>query len=233
MGMSFYGCTTVQETQEFSPEIAQIEKLAFQNESLREKIKQLEKTVADKDALIKSLYIRERDQSQVLQATSNEVVRTQARLNRLATKPASASQIAEAEVLMARIKPQLTHPSDQRLLEQAKRLVDTAISYYKQDDYAAAMNYASQTIEFVNMLTDQNRTRSKHSLVAFNVPVNIKVIIDANLRRKSGIDGEIIGVLQEGTILKALAYQRNWLRVQTDDENQGWISNKLIEAFVN
>lgn len=233
VGIYISGCTTVQEPPEPSPEIEQVKKLLIQNKNLQEKIKQLEEKLVEKDALIKSLNIREQDQTQALQATSNEVVKTQAKLHRLATKSGSASQIAEAEVGMARIKRLLTLPADQRLMKQAQRLLDAAVSFYTQDDYAAAMNYASQTSEFVDMLDNQDRKHSDRSLVAFNVPIKMKITTDANLRREPGINGKIIGVLQKGSIVQAIAYRGNWLRVQTNNENQGWVSNKLIETIVD
>ncbi|WP_170841711.1 SH3 domain-containing protein [Nitrosomonas aestuarii] len=205
-----------------------------QIDSMRIIIEQLAQKLAEKEALIKQISAREQDQTQIIQASSKEIAHTQVRLRRLATKPSSASLIAEAEVAMAYIKQQSTLiPSDTDLYEQAKRLLDMAVFYYRRDNYANATYYASQALEFMNMIADQDRALPNRVTIRFNTPIMLLAIADANLRRAPGRHALIIDVLEKGTVLTANAYQGNWLMVQTDDDREGWIFNTLVETMLD
>ncbi len=237
-GIILSGCMTMKKPPESVAEqyIEQIPVSVHQQQidSMRIIIEQLAQQLAEKETLIKQISAREQDQAQVIQASSREIAHTQVKLHRLATKPSSASLIAEAEVAMAYIKQQSTPPlSDKGLYEQAKRLLDMSVFYYRRDDYANATYYASQALEFINMIADQDRDLPNRVTIRFNTPIMLLAIADANLRREPGRHTMIIDVLKKGTVLTANAYQGNWLMVQTDDNRQGWIFNALVETMVD
>jgi hypothetical protein len=203
---------------------------------LREKIVRLQELIKEKDTLIHKQHEHQRKQAREQQETSEEVVRVQKRLRRLATKPSTASAIAEVEVAMENLKQDKSLNPDLALQQQAQSLLDTALTFYKQEKYAAAMNYASQAHEFISMVTDQKRNApySNHKIVPIHVPIILQTITDVNLRQNPHSNAKILNILEKDSILITNAYQGNWLRVQTEDGRQGWVSNKLVEtATVN
>lgn len=203
-------------------------------ESMKIKVENLEKQLAEKEALIKRIAAREQDQAQVIQASSSkEIARTQVKLHRLATKPSSASLISEAEVSIEYAKQQLTAESDIELLEEAGRLLDTAAASYTQSDYATATYYASQALEFINMVLDKEREQPNRPTIRFNTPIILHTTADANLRREPGRHTLVVSVLNKDTVLTANAYQGNWLMVQTDENMQGWVFNSLVSVVVD
>ncbi|SEM91612.1 SH3 domain-containing protein [Nitrosomonas marina] len=202
-------------------------------ESMKIKIEYLEKQLADKDAQIKRISTRELDQAQVVKASSKEIARTQVRLYRLATKPSTASLISEAEVAMEYLKMQLTAQADIELLREAELLLDAAAVKFAEGDYANATYYASQALEFINMVSDKERELPNRPTVRFNTPIIMQTTIDANLRREPGRNTFVVSVLNAGTVLTANAYQGNWLMVQTDANLQGWVFNSLISVVAN
>lgn len=234
-GVFLSGCITMEETP--VSETVQVEEQIplhvhqQQLENLQKKIEQLEQQLAERDTLIKQNSIREQDQAQLIQATSKEIARTQVKLHHLATKPSSASLISEAEVAMAYIEQQSTSPADEELQSQAQRLLEMAVANYKREDYATATYYASQALEFANMISDGERDQPNRTTIRFNTPIMLQTITDANLRREPGKHTMIIDVLQQGTVLTANAYQGNWLMVQTDKNTQGWVFNTLVEIM--
>ncbi len=201
--------------------------------SMKIKIQSLEQQLVEKNALIKQINAREPDQPEVIQASSKEIARTQVKLHRLATKPSSASLISEAEVAMNFVKQQLTVQSDEDLLAQAKRLLDAAVTSYTQADYATATYYASQALEFTNMISDQEREQLNRVTIRFNTPIILQTTTDVNLRREPGLKALIVSVLEEDTVLTVNAYHGNWLMVQTDTNTQGWVFNSLVSAVVD
>ncbi|MCP5246303.1 MAG: SH3 domain-containing protein [Burkholderiales bacterium] len=229
------GCVTMEESPAIEP-IQDVDKIPIyihqqQIESMQRKIEQLEQQLVEQSALIKQKRVREQDQAQLIQATSKEIAHTQVKLHRLATKPSSASLISEAEVALAYNEQQSTLPADQELHAQAQRLLAMAVTNYQRDDYPTATYYASQALEFINMISDSEREQPNRTTIRFNTPIMLQTTTDANLRREPGRHSLIIDLLQKGTVLTANAYQGNWLMVQTDKNTQGWVFNSLIEIL--
>lgn len=200
-------------------------------ENQQQRIKELEQQLVKKNVEIKQKSIREKEQEQVIEAATHEITRTQIKLHRLATRSSSASLIAEAEVAMDALTRQVSDASDVQLKTQAKQLLDAAELYFSQNDYAAATHYASQSVEFINMIADSNRELSNRPTVAFNLPIRLQAIANVNLRQAPTRHAAVRAVLKKEVHLTATAYQGNWLRVQTENNLQGWVSNTLIKVL--
>ena len=119
-----------------------------QYEDLKKEISRLEKLVAQKDELIKNQKIRQQNQARVFREANKEAsreankeaTRTQVKLHRLATKPSTASAIAELEAALEYYKQIRNSSLDQLLWIQAQRLLEAAILFYSKDQYVPAMN---------------------------------------------------------------------------------------------
>ncbi len=202
---------------------------------LQNKVEHLETLLEEKEAFIRQQNLLQKKQIKVQQDTSNEVTRAQLKLHRLATKPSSASTIAEVEVAMEELMQKQISASDQALQVQAKHLLDAASVAYQQDEYTSSMNYASQAYEIINMVLDKNRRRSgtSRSQVRFHVPLMLRTNTNVNLRKNASAKSAILRELQKSATLTANAYQNNWLLVQTENDEQGWVHSSLVEAQIN
>ncbi len=233
------GCASIEVPVEELPDIEEVPPLNEDQqrviESQEKRIKELEQRLAEKNIEIKQKSIREKEQEQVIEAASHEITRAQIKLHRLATRSSSASLIAEAEVAMGALKRRAggNNASDAPLQAQAQQLLDAAGLYFSQNDYASATHYASQSVEFINMTADSNRELPNRPTVAFNLPIRLQTIANANLRQAPAMNAAVRTVLKEGTYLTATAYQGSWLRVQTENSMQGWVSNTLIKVANN
>ncbi|MCC6921946.1 MAG: SH3 domain-containing protein [Nitrosomonas sp.] len=233
------GCATIETpVEEFSVNndaelLLRIEDQQRVIEVQQQNIKELESQLARKNSEINQKNIREKEQDQVIEATSHEIARTQIKLHRLATKSSSASLIAEAEVAMDVLNRQSEGQSDGQLKTQAQQLLNAAGLYFSQDDYAAATHYASQSIEFINMIAASSREMVNRPTVVFNLPIRLQTTADVNLRQTPGTQAIIRTLLKKGTLLTATAYQGGWLRIQTDSGLQGWVSNTFIRVLTS
>ncbi len=233
LGLNLAGCASVQSVPDpvVSEPVLNSEPTP-DYKALQDEIERLEKVLAEKDQLILSQNIRQQDQDQVLQEATNEVARAQVKLHRLATKPSTASTIAEVEVAMESMKQDQMSVSEQAIQVQAQRLLDAATLAYTHAEYAAAMNYASQAFELINLVADKNRKAaySDRSVVTLNTPIMLRTKTEVNLRKGPNTGAAIHSILKKGTILGAIAYRGNWLRVQTEEENEGWVFNTFVET---
>lgn len=200
---------------------------------LQDEIKRLQKLIKEKDKVIRQHHAHQLSQDKEQQEASNEVARAQTRLHRLATKPSTASTIAEVEVAMESLKRTQTSDASEVLQQQAQSLLDAALTSYKQENYVAAMNYASQAQEFINMVSDQNRQESYYNrkTVPIHVPFVLQTVTDVNLRQNPHSNAKILNILEKGCLLVANAYRGNWFRVQTEDGRQGWVLNALVRIL--
>lgn len=208
--------------------------LRAEREAQQQEIQRLQKLLAEKEAYIRSQEVRQQDQQKTLQETSNRAAHAQVRLRRLATRPAAASTIAEVEMDMESLKSSPKAGSELILQTQAQRLLDAAAAAYEEDNYAGAMDYASQARELINMMRN-NRTRKAsepHHTILFQVPIPLHANVNINLREKPGLKAPILGVLKKESIMTAEAYRGEWLQILTADGRSGWIFSELVEAQV-
>ncbi len=200
-------------------------------EELKNENARLEKLVAEKDELIKNQKMQQQSQAQVLHEAKKEATRAQVKLHRLATKPSTASAIAEVEASLEQWKQAKLSPFDQILRFQVQHLLETASLFYSKDQYAAAMNHVSQANNFIHLITDHSRKKVSHidhTLLEFHVPVKLRTKKNAHLRKSPDAHAQVIVTLKKDVIVTATANQGDWLRVQTD-KSQGWIINSMLE----
>jgi hypothetical protein len=231
------GCATIEAPVEELPSnndtvlLLRIEDQQRVIDEQQQNIKELELQLTKKNAEIRQRGIREKEQDEVIEATGQEITRTQIKLHRLATRSSSASLIAEAEVAMDAVNRQSDRPFDEQLKTQAQQLLDAAGLSFSQDDYAAATQYASQSVDFIKMIISANRENTNRPTVVFSLPIRLQTTANVNLRQIPGTQAAVKTVLKKGAFLTATAYQGSWLRVQTENNTQGWISNKLIKVL--
>jgi hypothetical protein len=248
IGMNIAACSHIQKVHSPAPEatgnfhltreMAQFEfgcgNLRAEREAQQQEIQRLQKLLAEKEAYIRSQEVRQQDQQKTLQETSNRAAHAQVRLRRLATRPAAASTIAEVEMVMENLKSSFTG-SEPILQNQAQRLLDAAVFAYEGDNYAAAMDYASQARELINMMKN-NRARkvpdAQQVTVLFQMPIPLRASANSNLREKPGLKAPILGVLKKESAMTAEAYRGEWLQILTADGRSGWIFSTLVEAQV-
>ncbi|AEJ01819.1 SH3 type 3 domain protein [Nitrosomonas sp. Is79A3] len=206
-----------------------------QDEGLKIEIARLEKLIAEKDELIKSQKIRQQNQAQVLREVNKEATRAQVKLHRLATKPSTASAIAEIEVALDHLKQVKISAADQILQIQAQHLVETASVFYAKDQYAQAMNHVAQAKHLIGLITDPNLKKistENNSLLEFLTPIKLRTKANVNLRKEPNTRAPILATLKKDATLIASASQGSWLRVQTES-NQGWVLSTTLEIEKN
>ncbi len=217
------------------PDIKPAPVVISQDESLKKEIDRLEKIIVEKDQIIKNQQIKQDNQAQTLQEVNKEVTRTQVKLHRLATKPSTASAIAETEVILERLKQTQIPATDQILEVQAQHLVETASVLFTQDQFSAAMNYVAQAKQLIDLITHPNRkktTDENNSFFEFNTPIQLHTKTNVNMRTSPSANAKIISTLKKDTKVSANASLGSWLRVQFD-QDQGWVSNTGLEVRKN
>ena len=206
-----------------------------QDENLKNEIARLEKVIAEKDELIKSQKIRQQSQAQALREVNKEATRTQVKLHRLATKPSTASAIAEIEVALEHLKSVKIPAADQILQIQAQHQVETASVFYAKDQYAQAMNHVAQAKHLIGLVTNSDGKKTSienNSLLEIHPPIKLRAKTNVNLRKEPNTRAPILATLKKDTTLTANASLGSWIRVQIEG-NRGWILSTALEIENN
>jgi uncharacterized protein YgiM (DUF1202 family) len=216
-------------------EIERLQKLLAEQGVQQQEIERLQKLLAEKEAQIRTQQVRQQDQAKTLQKTSSQAAHAQVKLRRLATRPAAASTIAEAEMVMDNLESSPITAAEQILQTQAQRMLNAATASYAEDNYGAAMDHAAQASEFIDMIKS-NRSRKasdpRHVSVSLQVPIPLRVTANSNLRQQPSLSATVLGVIKKDSAITAEAYRGDWLQVQTADGRSGWVLNTLVEAQV-
>lgn len=197
-------------------------------------IERLRQLLAEKDALIRNQQVHQQEQAKELQTTTSQATLAQVQLRRMATQTDAASALAEVEVAMETFKSDKNIVPQQTLQAQAQRLLDAANVAYAQDDYATAVDWAAQSREIIDMVQEQStgKATGKHRVtITFQTPIPMRTRTDCNLRQLPRSNSTLLSVLKKDSTLMALAYNGDWLRVQTEDEREGWLLKSLVEAL--
>ncbi len=230
IALTVTGCTFPEQNP--APVIEPAPVTSLQDENLRKENVQLKKQIAEKDEIIKNYQISQKNQALALKEVNKEATRAQVKLHRLATKPGTASAIAETEVALANLKQMKISPADQVLQIQAKYLVETASMLYAKDQYASAMNYVAQAKQLISLITTPSHKRAVNGnsvLLEFHTPIKLHTKTNVNLRKMPSAHAQLLATVKKNTQVTATASQGSWLRVQID-EKQGWILNKGLEV---
>ncbi len=214
------------------PPIPSPDSLPMSLEEQREMIMHLLQVLSEKEAEINKLRARQQSQAQELKETTSEMARAEIKLRRFATEADVASHLAEVEVAMEALRSTLGPEHKVSLQLLAQRLLGAASTSFEQAEYSIAANLAAQAEQFIDMLMD-NHTMSAPQVVPeipFKVAIPLIIKVDSHLRRQPHNHGDVLDVLQKATPVVARAYRGQWLHVQTEAGDSGWIMAELLEA---
>lgn len=230
------GCTTWQAAPlppiHYDEQQRQIEEQQRQVQEQQRQITRLQQSLADKQAEINHLRTHQQDQVKELKETTTQAARAEVKLRRFATEADVASLLVEVEMAMEALVSALGTEREVPLQLLAQRLLDASSAAFKRDNkYSVAADLAAQAEQLINLL--MNNLAPPNTRAAPEVPLKItiplKIKVDSNLRRQPNTSAVVLGVLPKATPVVARAAQGQWLRVQTEDGNSGWVFGNFLE----
>ncbi|MCF6324706.1 MAG: hypothetical protein L3J89_10350 [Gammaproteobacteria bacterium] len=188
--------------------------------------------LSQKETEISQLRAHQQSQVKELKETTSQAARAEIKLRRFATEADVASQLAEVEVAMEMLRSTLGTERKASLQALAQRLLDIARTSFKRDEHSIAADHVAQAEQFITMLMDNHLTAATEatSEVPFKVAIPLKIKVDSHLRREPNSSATVLKVLKKTTPVVARAYQGQWLYVQTEVGDFGWVMIELLEA---
>lgn len=192
-------------------------------------INRLKKQLKEKSDLLRSYQTQLKDQKSPNNEHVSEATQAQAKLYRLASQPSAASKIAEVEAETENLKQSLlinADQSDQLLFNHSQQLLSAASQAYEKYDYAASMHFATQSQAIIEMIKNTARKLTTQSTIySLKAPITIHAQKNSPILAEPANTAMLIEKLQKDTTFTTNAYLANWLRVQTQSGQIGWIDS--------
>lgn len=202
------------------------ETVPVRDADLDRRLSRLELRVIERETQIEELQTR-------LDDARDEVVRTMAKLQTLASRAEAASAIAEADVAVQTLQ---SSEGSRQLQEmtQATGFVRQSTAEFDKQNYGGALYLANQAkaaaVSGRARLAGGNRGATRAGETPFTLPVKLKVSGRGNIREGPGTNFPVAFAVEAGATLTGFSYTDDWVRVSDDGGRTGWIFRSLIAA---
>ena len=188
------------------------------------RIVRLELALLEKNAQVEELQSK-------LDEAREEVVRSMAKLQTLASRAEAASGMAEAEVALQPLRGRSAQHTAPEVL-QAGRLLREASSEFNQENYGGALYLANQAKALAaagtGRLSSKERLSDRPGEKPFAVPIPLKAVGSGNVREAPGTNAPVAFAVEGGDSLTGYSYVEDWVRISDEMGRGGWIFRKLI-----
>jgi uncharacterized coiled-coil protein SlyX len=199
------------------------ETVTVRDPELERRLSRLELRVIEKETQVEELQTR-------LEDARDEVVRTMAKLQTLASRAEAASAMAEADVALTSFR---NAEGSRQLpeLAQSSRFVQQSASEFNKQNYGGALYLANQAKATATSgrarLSGANRV-ARPGEVPFALPIRLKVANRGNVRDGPGTNFGVAFAVDAGSALTGFSHLDDWVRVSDDGGRSGWIFRALI-----
>jgi len=185
--------------------------------------------ILEQEAFINDLNDRLINTQKELNGAVDEVVRVKARLKSLDSRAEAASSLAEAEIALRTIKRNSNEQTTQPEIKTAEELLFAADQEFKKENYSGSL-YLSNRIQSVVPLIKNDGVEIPFSKdeYRYKIPLKLKTNARSNLRQGPGLNYEILTIIERNETLIGLSTQDRWIRVQTENGQNGWIYYQLV-----
>jgi uncharacterized coiled-coil protein SlyX len=188
------------------------------------RLTRLELRLLEKETQVEELQTR-------LEDARDEVVRTMAKLQTLASRAEAASAMAEADVALQSLR---TSAAGQPLPEiaQVSRLQQQSNSEFGKQNFGGALYLANQAKAIASSgrarASAGSRGPSRAGESQFATPIRIKAANRGNVREGPGTNFNVAFAVSTGDQLTAYSMTDDWIRVSDDGGRAGWIFRTLV-----
>lgn len=200
------------------------ETVTVRDVELERRLSALELTVMERETQVEELQTR-------LDDARDEVVRTMAKLQTIASRAEAASAMAEADVALQTLR---SSEGSRQLPEvsQATRFVQQSSAEFNKQNYGGALYLANQAKSVAvagrARLAGGDRGATRPGETLFALPIRLKVTSRGNIREGPGTNFAVAFSVEAGAGLTGFSRTDDWIRVSDDGGRTGWIFRSLI-----
>jgi len=197
------------------------------NQALEEKVARLQLQLLEEES-------RNKELNKKLDEATLEVVRAKAKLHSLESKAEAASTLAEAEIALKTLKARPVAEENDAEVLHAESLLRASNLEIKKENYGGALYLATRAKQIIKDAQERTKDRERSSMmdgeVPFAVPLSLQLVTQGNIREGPGLDSRILVSLPKGSGLVGSSYRGMWVRVSTENGQEGWVYYNLVDS---
>jgi len=200
------------------------QRLVEANKALTSEVKKLQMKLDEKQNEIKKLILSQ-------QQSSREVVRSKAKLRSHSSKAETVANIAEVKTMLKVVNKTTMDDQLRQLVVDTEQMVMLSVAALNKGDVDKAFDLSNKAQQLIQPIRTQRggNLLDNGSAIVFVDPLLMKVSKTCNVRTDPGMQNDVRFTLERGTEIKALAYVNNWIQVESDKKEKGWVYYKLLE----
>jgi len=196
--------------------------------ALERRAARLELRLAERDAQVADLEAR-------LDEAREEIVRTLAKLQTVASRAEAASAMAEAEIAVQGLRAAAgTQANGTAEVGQAGTLLQQASTAFGKQNYGGALYLANETKRVAGLGRARlggggsDRPSLRPGEVAFVVAVPLQAVARGKIREGPGSTYRVVFTVEPGASLTGYSYVDQWVRVADESGHAGWMFVTLV-----
>ncbi len=215
------GCSIRETTEQLQSRLYE-QQLEEENRELILEVEKLQQKLLRKQAEINQLVLSR-------QHVTQEVVRIKAKLRTHSSKAGTVANIAEVRAVLKSVAEKRLNDKQQKSVHDTERIIAMSVEALGEEDIDSAFRLSNRAQQLIQPIRILQRDIKDGSKVAFIVPQTMKVLKSCNVRMEPGMT-KVLFTLERATEVKALAYAKKWIQIETDDNRNGWIYYQLLEV---
>jgi hypothetical protein len=223
---------TAPNTREEPAEVDPLKRLELELAEAKKDNRRLRRRLEDQEAARASLEERYAGLEIELASSVEEVLRSKASLRSVHNRALAISRIAEVRVQLQSV-PQAKDPEVAVRLERANDFLNRADKALVEENYGGSSYLSERAGELVRQaqMVAEVRTSSlggADRIIPIVPARNLETVVKANLRQVPGKDKSIVGQVDKGKQILAIARWGDWFQVETGDGLRAWIHTSVV-----
>ncbi len=214
------GCSVRERIEQQQPSLYE-QQLEERNRELSLEVEKLEKKLLRKQGEINQLVLSR-------QHVTQEVVRTKAKLRSHSSKAETVANIAEVRTVIQSVAGKTLTERQKSSVHDAEQMIALSVDALEAGDIDGAFRLSNKAQVLVQPIRSVHGDIKNGHDVVFITPQAMKAVKDCNVRMAPGMT-KVLFTLESATEVKALAYVKKWIQIETEDNQKGWIYYQLLE----
>lgn len=186
-----------------------------------DQFKSLQSKLLAKQAEIEQLKI-ERQQATQLAG------RARAKLRYHHNKASMVVHLSEVKTELNSLAEKPLNKLQQQAVQEAKQLIAKSVEALNREDLETAFSLSNKAQKLLIPLLALQTKKQTYLNVDFATPLAMTIKKECNVRQAPGMKNKALFTIDAGSKVKALAFVKNWIKIETDSRKNGWIYYRLL-----
>lgn len=186
-----------------------------------EQFKSLQSTLLAKQAEIEQLKIES-------QQATQQAARARAKLRCHHSKASLLVHLSEITTELNSLAEKPLNKLQQQTVQEAKQLIEQSVKALNREDLEAAFSLSNKAQKLLIPLIALQTKKQTRLDVDFATPLAMTIKKECNVRKAPGMKNKALFTMDAGAKVKALAFVKNWIKIETESKKNGWVYYRLL-----